>query len=174
MITFRCTQKARDLLGLGNRDLSDDTDGDLHEWFVDMATIERHRCLLFTHKVTLYSLWAVGVRKADLLRFEEFFRHHAMAMLTADGFQESEIQRLLPTVGHRFAKTNSRPVTGSMNDHIWNSRWYFERDGGIRVADVCAVNRRLNGTPMGALAAGQHMDFPIDALTRIIRPTGAA
>jgi hypothetical protein len=27
---------------------------------------------------------------------------------------------------------------------------------------------------MGALAPGSHMDFPIDVLTRIIRPSGAA
>jgi len=27
---------------------------------------------------------------------------------------------------------------------------------------------------MGALAPGQHMDFPIDVLTRIVRPSGAA
>ena len=44
VITFRCTQKARTLLGLSDRDLSDATEGDLYEWFVDLATIDRHRC----------------------------------------------------------------------------------------------------------------------------------
>jgi hypothetical protein len=171
VLTFRCSQKARDLLGLRVRDLSDETEGDFTEWFVDRATIERHRYLLFTHKVTLYSFWAIAVRKPDLLRFDELFRHHAITTLTADGFQASEIGRLLPTHGHRFAKTNSRPVTGSMNDHIQNSRWYIEQDGGLTVADVGAINRRLNRTPMGALAPGQHMDFPIEVLTRIIRPS---
>jgi hypothetical protein len=174
MLTFRCSQKARDLLGLRDRDLSEDTDGDFAEWFIDLATIERHRCLLFTHKVTLYSFWAIAVRKPDLLRVEELFRHHAIATLTADGFQASEIERLLSNRGHRFAKTNSRPVTGSMNDHIRNSRWYIQQDGGLKVADVGAINRRLNRTPMGALAPGQDMDFPIEVLTRIIRPSGAA
>ena len=174
MLTFRCTQKARALLGLGDRDLSDSTLGDFAEWFVDVATIERHGCLLFTHKMTLYSFWAVAVRKPDLLRFEELFRHHAIATLTADGFQTTEVERLLSAHGHRFARTNSRPVTGSMNDHVQNSRWYIEHDGGLKVADVGALNRRLNRTPMGALAPGQRMDFPIDVLTRIIRPSGAA
>jgi hypothetical protein len=173
MITFRCTQKARKLLGLGERDLSDETEGDLYDWFVDLATIDRHRCLLFTQKVTLYSFWALAVRKPDLLRFEEMFRHHAVGMLTADGFDQGEIERLLPATGHRFAKTNSRPVTGSMNDHIWNSRHYFAQEGGIRLADIGGINRLLNRTPMGALAPGQHMDFPIDVLKRIIRPAGA-
>ena len=97
-----------------------------------------------------------------------------IATLTADGFQTTEIERLLPTRGHHFAKTNSRPVTGSMNDHVQNSRWYIEHDGGLKVADVGALNRLLNRTPMGALAPGQHTDFPIDVLTRIIRPSGSA
>lgn len=171
MITFRCTQKVRDLLDLHHRDLSDETDGDLQEWFVETATIERYRCLLFTHKLSLYSFWALAVRKPDLVAFEELFRHHALAMLENDGFTRVEIARLLPAMGHRFAKTNSRPVTGSMNDHVQNSRWYFQHEGGIRVADAQAISRQLNRTPMGALAPGSHMDFPIDVLTRIIRPS---
>lgn len=174
MITFRCTRKVRDLMRLRDRDLSDETDGDLLEWFVDQATIDRHRCLLFTHKVSLYSFWGLAVRKADLLRFEDMFRHHAIAMLTADGFSDTEIGRLLPTPGHRFAKTNSRPVTGSMNDHIWHSQHYFAQEGGIHMADLPTLNRLLNDKPMGALAPGSHMDFPIDVLTRIIRPSGVA
>ena len=44
--------------------------------------------------------------------------HHALAMLVADGFTNVEIARLLPAKGHRFAKTNCRPLTSSMNDHL--------------------------------------------------------
>jgi hypothetical protein len=174
MITFRCTQKVRALIGLRDRDLSEETDGDLEEWFVEAATIERRRCLLFTHKPSLYSFWVLALRKPHLEAFEEMFRHPALAMLKADGFTDDEIGRLLSAQGHRFAKTNSRSVTGSMNDHVQNSRWYFHHDGGIKIADVRAINRQLNHTPMGALAPGSHMDFPIHVLTRIIRPLGAA
>lgn len=174
MLTFRCSKKARDLLGLRDRDLSDETDGDVSEWFVDLATIDRHRCLLFTHKVSLYSFWAIAVGKSDLVHFEELFRHHAIGTLTADGFKDGEIDRLLATHGHRFAKTNSRPVTGSMNDHIYNSRYLIAREGGVKVANIGEINHRLNRTPMGALAPGQDMDFPIHVLTRIIRPSGTA
>jgi hypothetical protein len=62
VITFRCTQKVRNLLALHDRDLSDETDGDLQEWFVETATIERYRCLLFTHKLPLQLL---GARRAQ-------------------------------------------------------------------------------------------------------------
>ena len=173
VITFRCTKKVRHLLRLTDRDLDDASDGELYEWFVETATIERYRCLLFTHKLSLYSFWTLAVRKPDLLAFDELFQHHALAMLKGDGYTDVEIAHLLPRSGHRFSKTNSRLVTGSMNDHVKNSRWYFQHDGGIRVADAHAINRQLNRTPMGALAPGSHMDFPIDVLTRIIRPSGA-
>jgi hypothetical protein len=73
MITFRCTKKVRDLLGLTDRDLDDETEGELYEWFVETATIERYRCLLFTHKLSLYSFWVLAVRKPDLLAFDELF-----------------------------------------------------------------------------------------------------
>lgn len=101
MITFRCTQKVRDLLKLRDRDLADESDSEMEEWFVETATIERYRCLLFTHKVSLYSFWALAVRKPDLLAFEELFRHHALAMLKAEGFTDAEVARLLPAAGHR-------------------------------------------------------------------------
>ncbi len=108
MITFRCTKKVRDLLGLAERDLDDESDGELYEWFVETATIERYRCLLFTHKLSLYSFWALAVRKPDLLAFDELFQHHALAMLKSDGYTDVEIARLLPRIGHRFAKALKR------------------------------------------------------------------
>ncbi len=104
MITFRCTQTVRDLLRLRDRDLTEETDGDLHEWFVETATIERYRCLLFTHRLSLYSFWALAVRRPDLLAFDQLFHHHAVAMLKGDGFSDAEIARLFPEKGHRFAE----------------------------------------------------------------------
>jgi hypothetical protein len=174
LITFRCTQKTRDLLGLSDRDLSGETDGEFEEWFVDVAAIDHRRCALFTHKVTLYSFWVPGMRKADLGRFDKLFQQYLVAALTRDGFHTGEIERLVRAGGHRFAKTNDRSVIGSMKDHILCSRCYFEHEGGLARADIAAIDDRLNRTPMGALAAGQHMDLPLRVLERIIRTSGAA
>lgn len=62
------------------------------------------------------------MRKLDLLAFDELFRHHALAMLKGDRFTDAEIARLFPARGAPFAKTNSRPVTGSMNNHVQHGR----------------------------------------------------
>jgi hypothetical protein len=173
MITFRCTKKVRKLLGLRDRDLSDEVGDDIADWFVDVATFDHRRCLLFTHKLTLYSFWVPGVRKAAMRDFGRMFRENLVATLVRDGFDETEFQRLLSDQ-YRFAKTNDRSVTGSMNNHILASRAYVRMDGGLDRADIADTNARLNRTPMGALAPGQHMDFPLDVLQRIIRPEGTA
>lgn len=73
MITFRCTKKTRDLFGLSDRDLAEESAGDFWEWFVAVATFDRRKCLLFTHKVSLYSFWIVRVTKASLLNIEQLF-----------------------------------------------------------------------------------------------------
>ena len=172
-ITFRCTQKARKVLGLRDAELSEEPADDIAEWFVHVATFDHRRCLLFTHKLTLYSFWVAGVRKSDRNTFEQLFRENLVRTLVRDGFQESEFQRLIRD-GFRFSRTNDRSITGSMNDHIQCSRWYLQSDGGLPLADIAEINARLNRTPMGALAPGQDMDFPIDVLERIIRPAGTA
>ena len=159
MITFRCTQKARKVLGLRDRDLSDETDDDLAEWFVDASTVDHRRCLLFTHKLTLYSFWVTGVRRADTGTFGQLFKENLVRTLRRDGFHEQEFQRLLRE-GHRFAKTNDRSVLGSMNNHVLCSRWYFQNDGGLGRADVAEINSRLNRTPMGALCSRPAHGFP--------------
>ena len=96
MITFRCTQKLRDLVELRHRDLTDETGGEMEEWFVETATIERYRCFLFKHKLSLYSFRALAVWRRDLLAFEESFRHQALAMLGADGVSELSERALAP------------------------------------------------------------------------------
>jgi hypothetical protein len=158
MITFRCTQKARTLLGLGDRDLSDETEGDLYEWFVDLATIDGHRCLLFTHKVTLYSFWALAVRKPDLLRFEEMFRHRAVAMLAADGFDQSEIERLLPAIGHRFADRRAEANHSSGRRKL-NRPSILRRNG----AEAFTCERFV--------VSGRRAEFSRESVRRAVRPT---
>lgn len=60
-LTFRCTQKTRDLFGLKDRDLVETSAGDFWEWFAAVATFDRRKAVLFTHKVSLYSSWIAGI-----------------------------------------------------------------------------------------------------------------
>jgi hypothetical protein len=168
VITFRCTRKARKVLGLTDSDLWQGEGRALDDWFVDTATFDHRRFFLFTNRVSLYGFWVGGVRKSDRGRFGELFESHLVATMAQDGFTHTE-SRALCRAEFRFAKTNDRSVTSSMNDHIRCSRWYFDPERGPR-EDVATINSRLNHTPMGALAPGQDMDFPVDVLARIVRP----
>ena len=172
MITFRCTQKARNVLGLAPSELWDGESAALDGWFVETATFQHRRLLLFTNRVSLYAFWVAGVRKADRGRLGDLFQSHLLATMVDDGFTSEEARRLCRP-GFRFAKTNDRSVTSSMNDQVACSRWYCDPRSGPG-EDLPAINRRLNHTPMGALAPGQHMDYPVSVLRRILRPGGAA
>jgi hypothetical protein len=172
MITFRCTQKARKVLGLTESDLWEGEGRSLDDWFVDTATFQHRRLLLFTNRVSLYGFWMPGVRRADRDRLNDLFECHLLATMAQDGFTLAE-SKMLCRSESRFAKTNDRSVTSSMNDHIRCSRWYFDPESGPK-EDLPAINSRLNHTPMGALAPGQHMDYPVDVLRRIVRAGGAA
>jgi hypothetical protein len=46
-----------------------------------------------------------------------------------------------------------------MNDHVKTSRWYFEADGGVKVADVNALKSSIESHAHGTLAPGEQMDF---------------
>ncbi len=170
MLVFRCTKKARKVLGLTDRDLFEDDGDDLTQWFVDVATFEHRRCMLFTHKVSLYSFWVPGVRKADRERFGDLFGQHLLRTLAADGFDGRAFGRLFRE-GHRFARTNDRSVLGSMNDFIWSSRWHVQRDG---IAQIGQLNAQLNRTPMGAIAPKGQLEFPVEVLEGILHPAGMA
>jgi hypothetical protein len=169
MITFRCTQKARKVLGLTDSELWQGESDALGDWFVETATFDHQRHLLFTNAVSLYGFWVRGVRKADRTRLGGLFASHLRATMAGDGFTERECQAICRSGSEfRFAKTNNRSVTGSMNDHVQCSRWYFDPETGPK-EDLPTINARLNHTPMGALAPGQHLDFPVDVLARIVR-----
>jgi hypothetical protein len=172
MMTFRCTQKARKALGLAPSDLWEGESDALCDWFVDTATVQHRRLFLFTNRVTLYSFWVPHVRRADRGRLADLFASHLVATMAVDGFTEAE-SRSLCRSEFRFAKTNDRSVIGSMNDHIQCSRWYFDPESGLK-EDLATINSRLNHTPMGALAPGRDLDFPVDVLRRVVRPGGVA
>ena len=170
MLVFRCTAKARKLLGLTDRDLYDGEDDDMGQWFVDVATFAHRRCLLFTHKPTRYSFWVPRVRKADREVFGDLFGQQLLRTLAADGFDERAFERMIRE-DFRFARTNDRSVLGSMNDYIINSRWYFQNPD--RWPDIDAINAQLNRTPMGGIMPGD-LAFPVEVLERIVRPEGFA
>ena len=169
MLTLRCTQKARKLLGVPFEQADDDPQRELTEWFVDTVIIERRKSLLFMHKLTLYSFWVVGVRKAMLQDLHELMLTHLENRLCLDGFPGSWARLLGLGEGQiRFAKTNDRRVVGSLSNHIGDSLHIIAYRGGLAFTNIDGLNAQLNKTPMGALAPGKHMGYPIEALQKLL------
>jgi hypothetical protein len=168
---FRCTAAMRTMLGLKDNDLAEESaDASPTEWYCHQVTIDRRKCVLFTHAVTLYSFMAPGVRKDDLRNFTAFFQFNLLANLVLQGFSSAQIAAFPMTDPIAFAKTNNRSILGSMNDFINACRLFVELDGGVVNTDFGEVNRRLSTT----LMSGIGMNHPVDLLKALLAEPGRA
>ena len=151
---FKCTLKVRKALKLRDQDLSIDTGNggsELNHWYCHLFFLDRRKCLLWTHGMTLFSVLAPDMRQADFSRFGEIFRSRALTVLSAEGLSEVDITGLLDEGPDLFAKTDNRSVLGSMNDHILGWKDHAADMGGFERLDLNAFSYTLNRTPMGAL-----------------------
>lgn len=150
---FRCTQKVRITLGLSDRELARVEEvgpPDVMEWYVNLLTYQRRKCLLFTNATTLFSFFVPGVQKSDLHDFGGLFRFHLTLNLGAGGFSPQQISRLLDGGPDRFAKARDRAVLGSMVDYAKMTGFQVE-DHGFEAVDFVHLNQSLNDTPMSVI-----------------------
>ena len=150
---FKCTLKVRKALKLRDQDLSIDIGkggNEFNHWYCNMFFLDRRKCLIWMHGTTLFTVLAPGVYQNDFRQLGEVFRSRAKAVLAAtDGISEANINLLLDEGPDYFAKTDSRSVLGSMNDHILGCKYHAE--AGFESIDFTALNYNLNRTPMGAI-----------------------
>lgn len=148
---FSCTKKVQKILALTRRDLlvmSGDRTSDLAEWYCNLVFLDRRKCLIFTHAVTLYSFVVAGVRKADLAEFGQLFRACLSATLEADGFPRGAYGALVPGGPDVFASASKRGVIGSMADHANTCRVWVAQAGGLHRVNIQKLSLSLNEAPM--------------------------
>src|SRR5713101_69241 len=125
-MVVRCTRKMLDLLGGRSVTLSELSPAD-DDWYLNLVWIERQKCLLLTHAGTLFSVFRVGVRVADL---------HAEGLPTHT-FSELELDSV------QLAKTASRSTLGFMTEMAFELEWIITDKGGLRRSDINALNHAL-------------------------------
>ncbi len=161
MQLIRCTRKL--MKEIGNPPTNEEpTPGNLGGWHANLLRFERRKCVLFTNDVTLFSIFAPGLKKPDFQALASVFGQKLFRNLRLEGFSQEQIESVLDeyrTIG--FAKTNNRSVLGSMNDLAFQLEWIVHSGGGLFNAPHDEVNRKLNRIPMGALR--EHC-YSIDAL----------
>ena len=153
MLVLRNTQKVSKALGIKPKDLMDTTNiGYLGDWFCNEIMVDRRRCLIFCHSLTLYSFFVPGITQKSFSVFTELFYTHLAKNLEYEGFAEVTITNLINKykTSTLFSKTNSRSVLGTMNDYAYLFDGYEEPLGPAR-CDLLAVNQKVNTAPMKPL-----------------------
>ena len=160
MTTIYCTKKVVEEAGFAG-DLVRDSDSDspLTGWYAHLFFRKRKKCLIFTNVRTLYSFVAESVSRSDIRTLDKLFRKELNRLLFYEEFSADVMVRMIvETENIKFGKASNRSVLGSMNDLIKQHMGYTERLEGEGRADLVAVNRQINRTPMGAMKYA----FPIE------------
>jgi len=142
--------------------------GFLGPWHANLIRIERRKCILLTNDRTLYSFLVTGVKKKDLINFQELFALHLKINLEKEGFGPEDIKKALEEYGEiAIAPTASRSVLGSMNDLADQADFLVNRAGGLEKGDILTVNMMLNRIPMGAIKYRYSIDKVYELFGRI-------
>lgn len=121
-------------------------------WHANLLRVDRRKCVLFTHDVTLYSFLVPGFKKSQFENFRDVFGQNLFKSLLWENFPQSQIEIVLDE--HReiiIAKTNNRSVLGSMNDLAFQLKYRIAAMGGLVNVNLMKLNYGLNRIPMSAI-----------------------
>jgi hypothetical protein len=142
-VVVRCTKKLLTLLGRGVALTEQPPSGD--DWYANLLSIDRRKCLLLVHVDTLFPVFRADVRAGDLRPFGTYVVRVVAEELQAEGLTVDILGRLDADDVH-IAKTTSRAVLGHMNEMALHLRYQIEVEGGLDVCDTRLLNHRQRRT----------------------------
>lgn len=138
----------------------------IREWHANIITVQRKKCIVFTHSMSLYSFVIFGVKRKELDNLSKEFSKHLASNLFADQIDSSKL------IGNRefetkliYTKTNNRSVLGSMNDITYQIEMSVYNWPESKEIDSIEISQHLNKIPMGALKYG----FPDRELKKLLK-----
>jgi len=163
---LHCTQKLLKELGKPYLQNSDEPTTGLGNWYANLLTIDRRKCVMFTSEKTLYSFLIPKVRKENLTNIVDVFLYNLNINLQAEGFPIEVICRVMQECSDiGFAKTSSKQVLGSMNELAFQYQNVIVKHfGGLESISILGVNKEINRTIMG----GIKYLHPIEALREFL------
>lgn len=150
-------------MGLRGSDLGSGSAGAscLGPWHANLIYIDRHKCVLFVNDATLFNFIVPGVARAQIRELGELFRNWLQTVVAEEGVSQANQERLQREHEDvEYGRSTSKSVLGSMNDLTFHYRYGITRAGGIHSAQVPAIIKQLNRTPMSAI----EYVYPIEAL----------
>jgi hypothetical protein len=151
MAILKCTKKCLSELKVSPESFPG-LSGSISGWHVNLIRIDRRKCLLFTHDLTLYSIFLPGLTKPDFQRIGDIFGQSLFKNLIREGLPQAHIELFLEDIREiRFAKTDNRSVLGSMTDLTFQIKFIVSDSGGLANTDIVKLNHDLNRIPMSAI-----------------------
>jgi hypothetical protein len=140
-VLLRCTTRLLDLLGRRNVVIVEDPPGE-DDWYANVLWIDRRKRLLLTHAGTLFPVFVADIRTGDLRPPGPFIATQVEVALTDENLPTRLLGPLDPDA-LRIARTASRSVLGFMNDTALACPRAIEDGGGLKRADLGAINRSV-------------------------------
>jgi hypothetical protein len=138
------------------------------DWYLRLLWIDRQKCLLLTHRGTLFSIFRPRVRVAALRPIGSYLTEAIEAELCAEGLPSDTFTELEPDAC-RLARTATRNTLGHMTQMALEVQHITAQAGGLDHADMADVNHWLRHSLRGR--DGGYTN-PIDLIARrvITRP----
>lgn len=153
MLIIRCTEKLLKALRIKPHEPA--VVSEIGSWHANLLLIERRKCVLFTHDMSLFSVFVAGLRQDDFTHLDQIFGEAMVRTLRLCGLGEGEIARMLDWSRHNvYAKSNNRSVLGSMNDLAFQIEHRIAADGGLTATDLDDLRFAINGIPFKTIGYG--------------------
>lgn len=140
-VLLRCTGRLLRLIGSRGGSLVD-VAPDVDDWYANVLTIERRKCVLMVHAGTLFAVLDSDVRVAQFNDLGLYVATLVVDALASEGLAGTVLGPTDPS-SVRVAKTASRSVLGHMNEMAFEVKHLVASGGGLALTDVADVNRRL-------------------------------
>jgi hypothetical protein len=155
MLYLKCTGVVQKALGLSKALVADALPNPtpLGNWYVHRIDIGRRKAHIFMSEATLLSFILLqGKKPVTVETLPPMMLAGLEQLLQMGGISADAIERaIVPYHDGVFAKTDSRPDLGSLNDLVQRYQWIIERDGGLDQCDLTRIIMGTNGMPQRRL-----------------------
>ena len=150
--TVRCTSKLLKELRIKPVEFESTGEMSVRDWHANLLVINRKKCIIVTHTLSLYSFFIYGATRKDFDSFKTLFNDHLRAQLKSEGLSKPA---LFDTNGDDvdliFTKTNNKSVLGSMNELSYRLEYAVWDWEGAENPDEVKMADYINDTPMTAI-----------------------
>ncbi|OGS23248.1 MAG: hypothetical protein A2252_09185 [Elusimicrobia bacterium RIFOXYA2_FULL_39_19] len=121
----------------------------LGEWYANLFKIAQYKCLIFTNKLTCFTVICQGIKIDDIRNLPATFRKGLEKTLRDEKIEETNIQRILTDCQEiRYSVPSDRVTTGVMVNHTQNLQYMVGYEGGFYQCKWDELKHLLNHTPL--------------------------